>query len=50
MHLGAIEVVVIAAVIFVLFGYRKLPAAMRALKEGMNELKRDGGADETSTG
>ena len=48
MHLGAIEVIVIAAVIFVLFGYRKLPAAMRSLKEGLDELKSEGGKDDAA--
>ena len=45
MHLGAVEVVVIAAVIFVLFGYRRLPDAMKALKQGLDELKKGGGED-----
>jgi len=47
MHLGAIEVVVIAAVIFILFGYRRLPAAMRSIKEGLDELKSDNTGDDS---
>ncbi len=49
MHFGAVEVIVIAVVIFILFGYKKLPAAMKSLKEGLSIFKKENKDDSVKT-
>jgi sec-independent protein translocase protein TatA len=39
MHLGALEIVLIVAIILLLFGGKKIPELMRGLGQGTREFK-----------
>lgn len=41
MHFGVIEIVVIALLVFLLFGYKKLPTAMKSLKDSLEIFKKE---------
>ncbi|MBP5331523.1 MAG: twin-arginine translocase TatA/TatE family subunit [Lachnospiraceae bacterium] len=41
MHFGVVEILVIAVLIFLLVGYKKLPTAMKSLKEGLDVFKKE---------
>ena len=43
MHFGVIEIVVIALLVFLLFGYKKLPTAMKSLKDSLEIFKKEQG-------
>ncbi len=57
LNLGAGEIIVICLVILLLFGGKKIPELMKGLgkgvksfKQGMNEIEKDLGADDTTPG
>ncbi len=48
MHFGPVEVIVIAGVIFLIIGYKKLPAAMKSVKDSIKIFKKEANTEEES--